>query len=54
MRTIASFLVVTVDGYYVGPNEEFDWPNVDEELNEFAIQQLGASDTLVFGRATYG
>ncbi len=53
IRRFASFLVATVDGYYVGPNEEFDWPNVDEEFNEFSIQQLDASDTLLFGRTTY-
>lgn len=53
MRILASFLVVTADGYYVGANEEFDWPIVDEEFNLFAIEQLDASDLLIFGRATY-
>ncbi|HEY7483559.1 MAG TPA: hypothetical protein VH912_03775, partial [Streptosporangiaceae bacterium] len=35
MRKIFAFFVVTADGYYEGPNQEFDWPNVDEEFNEF-------------------
>ena len=53
MRKLLSFMVVTLDGYYEGPDGEFDWPNVDDEFNEFAISQLNDIDTLVFGRATY-
>jgi dihydrofolate reductase len=53
MRKILAFLVVTVDGYYEGPNQEFDWPVVDDEFNEFSIQQLDEVDTLLFGRVTY-
>jgi dihydrofolate reductase len=53
MRKLLSFMVVTLDGYYEGPEGEFDWPNVDDEFNEFAISQLNDIDTLVFGRATY-
>ena len=53
MRKLISFMVVTLDGYYEGPNGEFDWPNVDDEFNEFAINQLNDIDTLLFGRATY-
>ena len=44
---------MTVDGYYEGPNGEFDWPVVDEEFNEFGLQQLEEVDTLLFGRVTY-
>jgi dihydrofolate reductase len=46
-------MVMTLDGYYEGPNGEFDWPNVDDEFNEFAISQIDDIDTLLFGRATY-
>jgi dihydrofolate reductase len=53
MRKLLSFMVVTLDGYYEGPNGEFDWPNVDDEFNEFAISQLNDIDTLLFGRVTY-
>jgi dihydrofolate reductase len=53
MRKIISFLVATVDGYYEGPNQEFDWPIVDDEFNEFALEQLEEVDTLLFGRVTY-
>ena len=50
MRRLASFLVVTADGYYEGPNRELDWPFVNDE---FGIRQLDAADILVFGRHTY-
>jgi dihydrofolate reductase len=53
MRRVFSFIVTTLDGYFVGPNQEFDWPNVDEEFDRFAVRQLEEVDTLLFGRATY-
>jgi dihydrofolate reductase len=53
MRKLLSFMVVTLDGFYEGPEGEFDWPNVDDEFNEFAISQMNDIGTLVFGRATY-
>ena len=53
MRTLASFIITSLDGFYEGPNGEFDWPIVDEEFKEFAIRQLDEADTLGFGRATY-
>ena len=53
MRTLASFILTSLDGFYEGPNGEFDWPVVDEEFNDFAVRQLDEADTLGFGRATY-
>ncbi len=54
MRKLASFLMVTLDGYFEGEKPwDIDWHNVDEEFNDFAIEQLDATDCLVFGRATY-
>jgi dihydrofolate reductase len=53
VRKLYSFMVVTLDGFYEGANGEFDWPNVDEEFNEFAVAQLNDTDLLLFGRRTY-
>lgn len=53
MRKVFLFMMVTLDGFFEGPNHEIDWHNVDEEFNEFAINQLHEIDTLLFGRATY-
>ena len=53
MRKLYSFMVVSLDGFYEGPNGEFDWPVVDQEFNEFGIEQLHDTDVLLFGRVTY-
>jgi dihydrofolate reductase len=53
MRTLSSFIVTSLDGFYEGPNGELDWLIPDEEFNDFAVHQLDEADTIVFGRATY-
>jgi dihydrofolate reductase len=53
MRKLVAFIVQTVDGYYEGPNGEFDWPNVDDEFSEFSVDHTASFDALLFGRATY-
>jgi dihydrofolate reductase len=54
MRKLLSFHLTSLDGYYEGSNQAFDWPVVDAEFNQFALRQLDEADTLVFGRTTYG
>ena len=39
MRKVFLFMMVTLDGFFEGPGHEIDWHNVDEEFNEFAIDQ---------------
>ena len=54
MRKLFAFNMVTLDGFFEGPNQEIDWHNADnEEFNEFAIEQTSSIDTLMFGRITY-
>ncbi|HLO31023.1 MAG TPA: dihydrofolate reductase family protein [Anaerolineales bacterium] len=53
MRKVFLFNMVTLDGFFEGPNQDISWHNVDEEFNEFAIHQLNEVDTLLFGRVTY-
>ncbi|MFZ0995403.1 MAG: hypothetical protein WAO09_05425 [Candidatus Dormiibacterota bacterium] len=53
MRTPASFGMTTLDGFHEGSNHELDWHNVDGEFQDFALRQLDAADTLIFGRVTY-
>ena len=53
MRKVILFDMVTLDGFFAGPNEEIDWHHVDEEFNEFAIAQLNSAGGLLFGRVTY-
>ena len=53
MRKIFAFIMTTLDGYYEGPNQEFDFWVIDEEFDEFSVEQLDEVDTLLFGRVTY-
>jgi hypothetical protein len=53
MRKIFAFIMTTVDGYYEGRNQEFDFWVIDDEFNEFSVQQLDEADALAFGRVTY-
>ena len=54
MRKIFLFMMLSLDGYYVGSNGDISWHNADNaEFNEFAVQQTSAADTLLFGRKTY-
>ncbi len=53
MRRVLFFMMITVDGYFAGPDGDIDWHNVDGEFNDFAIAQLNEVDTLLFGRETY-
>ena len=45
--------MVTLDGFFEGPNKELDWHIVDEEFKEYAIDLLSKVDALLFGRVTY-
>jgi len=53
MRKLLSFHLTSLDGYYEGPGQAFDWLVVDAEFNQFALRQLEEADTLLFGRASY-
>lgn len=46
-------MMVSLDGYYEGPNGELDWHHVDSEFNDYAVEFLNQVDTLVMGRKTY-
>ncbi len=53
MRKVILFNLMTLDGYFEGPNHNIDWHHVDAEFNEFAIEQVSSTDGLIFGRVTY-
>ncbi len=46
-------MMVSVNGYFEGPNHDLSWHNVDPEFNEFAARQTKSAGTLLFGRKTY-
>ena len=53
MRKLFAFNMISLDGFFEGPNQDINWHNVDEEFNEFAIEQTSTIGTILFGRVTY-
>jgi len=53
MRKIIFFMLTSLDGYFEGLDRDINWHNVDEEFNEFAVQQTSEFGALLFGRVTY-
>ena len=53
MRKVLMFNMVSLDGFFEGPDQEIDWHVVDEEFNQYAIDQFSTIDTILFGRITY-
>ena len=53
MRKLFAFNMVSLDGFFEGPNQDISWHNTDDEFNQFAIEQTGSVDTILFGRKTY-
>ena len=54
MRKVIMFNLISLDGYFEGPGKwDLEWHQVDEEFNQFAIQQLSQAGGLIFGRVTY-
>jgi dihydrofolate reductase len=53
MRRLFLFMMVSLDGYFEGPNHDLSWHVVDQEFNRFAVEQLKQIGALLFGRVTY-
>ena len=53
MRKVIMFNMVAVDGFFEGPDRDIEWHEVDDEFNQFAVEQLDAAGGLLFGRVTY-
>ena len=53
MRKVILFNLMSLDGFFEGPNRSIEWHNVDDEFNDFAVEQVSSTDGLIFGRVTY-
>jgi dihydrofolate reductase len=53
MRTIISFMHISLDGFVAGPNGEMNWIKVDEEIFDHVGKRISESDTALYGRVTY-
>lgn len=53
MRKIIVFNLLSLDGYFAGTDGNIDWHHVDDEFNDFAIEQTSQLGGLIFGMTTY-
>lgn len=53
MRRIIAQEMVTIDGYFAGPEGELDWFVWDEVMRDVSREMLTRVDTILFGRVTY-
>ncbi|RJE88447.1 dihydrofolate reductase [Paenibacillus sp. 1011MAR3C5] len=53
MRKLIVQEMVSLDGYFAGPQGEIDWHQADEDYVAYAKSFLQSVDLLLFGRLTY-
>ena len=53
MRKVIVSEIITLDGFFAGPDGAINWHIVDEDFNRLAIELLGSVGMLLFGRVTY-
>jgi len=53
MGTVILSMQLSLDGRIAGPNGEFDWPIVGDELLGFFNDQIADAETFLYGRRMY-
>jgi dihydrofolate reductase len=53
MRNVTYSMSVSVDGYIVGPDGDFDWTAPDEEVFRFWIEEIREVGVHLMGRRLY-
>ena len=53
MRNVTCSMGVSVDGYIVGPDGDFDWTGPDEELFDFVTNETREVGVYLLGRRLY-
>ena len=53
MRKIIVSNLISLDGYFEGPNKELDWFVTDQDFFDYARELLNSVDIILFGRKTY-
>jgi molecular chaperone DnaK (HSP70) len=55
MRKVILDMLVTLDGFFEGPNGELDWTFVvwDEEFQKYSNNELRSMDAILYGRVAY-
>ena len=53
MRKIILWMMVSIDGFFEGPDGDLDWHVVDDELHRYFNGQLAEMSAFLDGRVTY-
>jgi dihydrofolate reductase len=55
MRKVILDMLVTLDGFFEGPNGELDWTFIvwDEEFQKYSNNELRSMDAILYGRVAY-
>ena len=54
MRTLFLFMMVSLDGYFEGPDHDISWHNADnDEFQKFCAEQNPQADAILMGHRTY-
>src|SRR5579872_5294396 len=53
MRRLIVDSIISLDGYFTGPNNEIDWFDFDDDEQVWSIDILRRADTMIYGRVTY-
>ena len=53
MSKIVVWMQMSLDGKTRGPNGEFDWPIVKDELNSYFVDELRSAGMFLYGRKIY-
>ena len=53
MRKIVVHMMLSLDGYFEGPDHDLSWHRVDEELHAHFNEQLATKSAFLEGRVSY-
>ena len=53
MRNVIAWNMLSIDGFFAGPNDELDWFRFDDQLEAYILETQQSAGTLLFGRVTY-
>jgi dihydrofolate reductase len=53
MRKVILSMMVSLDGFFEGPNKELDWHAWDDEMEKYADDLLSTVDAILLGRVAY-
>src|SRR5262245_21889572 len=53
MRSVTFSMGVSLDGYIVGPDGDFSWPGLDDEVFRSHIDEVRGVGTYLMGRRLY-